>query len=331
MGRPPRSLWRAWLSAVPSALALRGAGSATPGTWLYVQSTAGWLRDPALRSQLPWSLRWFGRLAALRPGNPLALETVLRALMFLRRSLGRRHIARLVVDGATIHLDLRDPRFLAVPGELRTVPPLLARFLGRGDSVLDVGANHGAYAVAGSRLVGAEGWVLAVEPQPRLAEAVRLSLAEAPASFEVHRVVCGDRDREVDFHVPRATSGSAGIFPGFSGSTPHRRSAERMRPLDDIVDPDRLRGRLFVKLDVEGSEVLVLKGARRTIATHRPVILTEVNPESLSAAGESPRTLIATLRELGYDRYLTRRETDGERPLEGEIRDADIIALPAVL
>ena len=100
-----------------------------------------------------------------------------------------------------------------------------------------------------------------------------------------------------------------------------------MRPLDDIVGGRRFPGRVFLKLDVEGSEISVLRGARRTIAATKPAILAEVNPESLAAAGASTADLVRLLRELGYTRFVTRSEFRIERPLTDPMTERDIIAL----
>jgi len=314
------------MAAAPGAGTLREIVSRTPGSWLYHRPVLSWLSEAQLRAQLPRAYRWFALYCAMQSGDPVGAEPLLRLLIRHRERKGLDDRVPLRCEGSTVVLDLHDPRFLRVPGELRGLSALMTHYLGAGDSFLDIGANHGAYAVAAAALLGSTGFVLAVEPQARLAHVVEQSLRAGPTPFEVHPVACGDAAREVELHVPLATSGSAGLFAAYSASAAHRTARVPMRPLDDIVDPDRLRGRVFMKLDVEGSEISVLRGARRTIAATRPAILCEVNAEALAAAGASTDDLIATLRTLGYDRFATRERPGVERPLDGAICERDIIA-----
>jgi FkbM family methyltransferase len=66
------------------------------------------------------------------------------------------------------------------------------------------------------------------------------------------------------------------------------------------IDPNRVS---FIKLDAEGSEVLILKGMKSFLSTARPALSVEVNCDSLSAAGSSPQELQELLDELGFDLY----------------------------
>jgi hypothetical protein len=66
------------------------------------------------------------------------------------------------------------------------------------------------------------------------------------------------------------------------------------------IEPNKVS---FIKLDAEGSEVLILKGMKSFLSTARPALSVEVNCDSLSAAGSSPRELQDLLNELGFDLY----------------------------
>src|SRR5262249_21584781 len=68
-------------------------------------------------------------------------------------------------------------------------------------------------------------------------------------------------------------------------------------------------GRLaFVKMDVEGAELLAVRGGRARLARDRPVILTELNPVQLRrVSGCDPAALVAELESLGYRAHALRR------------------------
>lgn len=69
---------------------------------------------------------------------------------------------------------------------------------------------------------------------------------------------------------------------------------------DDLVDARHFPGQVFLKLDVEGSELAFLRGAGRMISQKMPRIMIELNPESLLAAGKKLHELIDFLRATEY-------------------------------
>ncbi len=74
----------------------------------------------------------------------------------------------------------------------------------------------------------------------------------------------------------------------------------RLIPLDDYIQEHPLPRLDLMKIDVEGAEVRVLQGARRTIARFRPVIVFEVCPAWLQRLNTNNAELLATLEGLGY-------------------------------
>ena len=326
---PPRlrALRRA-LRRVPGLVWLAEFFWNTPGSWLYRRPTSAWLGDEALVSQLPRAYRMFARYCSAQRGNPVGAEPLLRFIIWVRRVARAQSALRLDLQGRPVFVDLSDPRFLAVPRELSAgLPRILKAFLRPGDTFVDVGANHGSFAVTAAQLVGPDGLVVAIEPQARLADLVRRSLELSGARFAVHNVACGDSTGTARLYVPRASSGLGGLHPAFSGLGRHHTASVHLARLDDLLQPDRLPGRVFVKLDVEGSEARCLAGARNFLASAKPAILMEINPEALEAAGSAPAALAALLGELGYDRYLGGADLDREYPLDAPLADSNIIAL----
>ena len=302
----------------------------SPGSWLYQSGTIWWLSDPSLVQQLPLPYRLFARYCAAKGPDPAGAELLLRGIIALERlrKSSQEAIIPLRVEDVTVYLDLQDPRFLRVPQELRVVPRVLGHFLRPGDTFIDGGANHGTFSIVASRLVGSEGLVISIEPQPRKSSLVRRLLAGGSARFEVHQIACGNRSDQVAFYIPSATSGSAGLFPKFSAISQHSTIQVAMRRLDDVIDWRRLPGRTFLKLDVEGSELDFLLGARQLIQAVAPVLQIEVNPDAMQVAGRSKATLVKALHDLGYHRLVTPDDLTSQRPLAEEALERDVIALP---
>jgi FkbM family methyltransferase len=301
----------------------------TPGSWLYRRDMLSWLSDPALVRQLPWVYRLFARYCDGPGYQPMGAELLLRAIIALGpRKSSLDGIIPLQIGGVTVFLDLLDPRFLRIPLELTEAPRVLRHFLRPGDTFIDAGANHGTFSMIAARLVGAEGLVVSIEPQPRLAGILRKLATQSLSRFQVHEIACGQRSAEIEFYIPSATSGSGGLFRQFSGQSRHRTIQVAMRPLDDVIDWRRLPGRILLKLDLEGSELSCLAGAGRLLRATVPVLMLEINPAAMQAAAASKPALLKTLFDLGYRRFVTPVELEFPRPLTNEVPDGDIIVLP---
>ena len=303
----------------------------TPGTWLYKPPTIWWLSDPSLVRQLPRTYQLFARYCASPGYKPAGAELLLRGIIAFerRRKSSQDGIIPLHVGDATVFLDLQDPRFLRIPQELCDVQRVLKHFLRPGDTFIDIGANHGTFSIVASRLVGPQGLVVSIEPQPRKANLLGKLMPNGPSKFELYQIACGDHSGEVAFYIPSATSGSAGVFPQYSARSQHSTFQIALRRLDDVIDWRHLPGRTLLKLDVEGSELATLLGARQLIQAATPPLLIEINPKAMQAAGTSKTALTMTLLDLGYERIVTPRDLASERPLNKEALEWDLIALPA--
>lgn len=170
-------------------------------------------------------------------------------------------------------------------------------FLGEGAVLLEVGANAGYMTVPLARMVGEAGRVVAFEPQP----AIHRLLCANIALNGLSRVSCmhaavGAEEGSID--VPEIDPSQAGNYGAVSlaGGAQGRRSVQV-----PLVSLDRACGGLdrldAIKIDVEGMELEVLKGARDLIGRFRPVIVPENDRLERSPA------LIAHLLELGYRCY----------------------------
>lgn len=312
MSALPTSTWRARLKKIPGVapLAKRLFAPTFEGAWLYRQEVVQWLYDPSLRRQLPLPFRTFATYcAAQRPlwDDVVGGATALRAAMSARRRLGLPGHARLEVGDDVVYVSLDDPRMLQVPNELASPEAdtrVLHALLGPGDAFIDVGANHGSFSIVASRLVGPEGAVVAVEPQPRLAGLVERSLAEnAPGTDRrVLPFALADEPGTLCLHVPPGSSGSATLLSDVPEAAGWEAYEVPVRRLDDVVDPASLPGRLVMKLDVEGAEVGVLRGGLGLLRARRPALLLEINPRRIADAS-GPEALLAVAREAGYDGY----------------------------
>ena len=285
-------------------------GGSTQSDWLFKEATLKWITDPYYSRQFPLLYRLFSHYCALwirlgREQIPLAkqLFNILRRLQRMVASQISTLLKFPVLDG---FFDLEDPRFLAVGKEVvkGDIYRTLSRFISAGDTFVDLGANQGAFSLIASTLVGTSGLIVAIEPQPLLAGNITKSLAyKKSCRFEVHRIAVGDRDGTIDLLIPHSYSGTAGIYSGHSGIEMHTKLKVPIKRFDDAIDWNGFPGHVFVKLDIEGSELAFLKGARNMMTVRKPTLFMEINPTTLCASKTDKDELVAALMRYGYSHY----------------------------
>ena len=195
----------------------------------------------------------------------------------------------------------------AMPAEIRE----LAEHgrLRAGARVFDIGAHQGVVAMMLADLVGSAGTVVAVEATPHNADTARRN-AELNGLANVHVVHAagGDEPGTLAF-VPRMNGHVAGAE---EASVPVRAVT-----IDELTEQHGVPQVLFI--DVEGYELHVLRGARRTLAVHRPDLFVEVHMgEGLERHGTADDVL--ALIPGGYEIFVSRTEEGPYRPL-AEARD----------
>lgn len=162
---------------------------------------------------------------------------------------------------------------------------------------IDVGANVGDTAAIIRGACPAP--ILCVEGDPQVA---RL-LAENTAPLGDVRIVSsylGEESGERRVIIDKAGWNST-LMPAEGGEGG---VAVRFTTLDEVVDAaDHSRVKL-IKVDVEGYERRVLRGARRILGEGRPAVLFEHNRAALDAIGEDGAEIFADLRDLGYRSIL---------------------------
>ena len=184
----------------------------------------------------------------------------------------------------------------------------IQRILEPGMVVLDVGANIGWYTLMCAHAVGPTGRVHAFEPVPeevdRLRRNVRLN---ALSQVSVHEVAVSDA---VGVTCIGETRDAGATWVGEGDRE------VRTTTLDAFVDRQRLSRVDFVKMDIEGAEVLALRGAQRLLRELRPRLMVEVEPKPLSRFGFRPGDVLDALRRADYSLHCLagsrfREYTDG--------------------
>lgn len=182
------------------------------------------------------------------------------------------------------------------------------------DACVDVGANIGIMSVLFATHVRQTGKVVAVEPIPATAHTLRTTIAtlrlsnvivaeacasDRPGAREIMIPLQGAPDISASFCV--APANSARFIPGrVAGTT-----------VDALLAEHNISHRLaLLKIDVEGAEPLVLRGAAALLSgTHLPLVLIEANTPALARLGFTPQDICRFLPPDRFDLFCVQRST----------------------
>lgn len=178
----------------------------------------------------------------------------------------------------------------------------------KGDVIFDVGANHGYFTRLFSCAAGPGGSVHAFEPVPPTFADLCGTMNSTPgfANFTLNNFALGDTEGTAELHLPGDDDGQASMRMHNSGSWIGPATVHSHRcPVTTLDAYAAEMQRLdFVKCDVEGAELLVVRGAEHTLRRLSPVLFLEVNPDWTEAFGYTPHNLVSRLREAGYDTFF---------------------------
>jgi FkbM family methyltransferase len=160
---------------------------------------------------------------------------------------------------------------------------LVREFVAPGSVVWDIGANVGLFSFAAASLAGPDGQVIAVEPDAWLVQLLRKSALEQPPGSAPVQIVPAAAASEVSIRtLCLATRSRAANHLAEFGTTQTGGAREQQSVVAVTLDwlLEFLPAPSVVKIDVEGAELEVLKGAERLFQAVRPVVLCEVIPAS---------------------------------------------------
>lgn len=176
----------------------------------------------------------------------------------------------------------------------------------RSDDVLfDIGANIGLVALHAARKCR----TVAFEPDPSFLARLHRNLELNPdLCVEVLQLAISDDDGTSSLF----TDGAGGNSPSLVHQRQEKAAVEvRTQTLDSLVDSGSLPAPTVLKLDIEGAEILALRGAQRLL--HGPMrpraLFLEVHDSFLPGFDSSPEEVLTLVREAGYGKvsYEARR------------------------
>ncbi len=223
------------------------------------------------------------------------------------------------VNGVKIFLDSKD----SMEFSMRNFEPGVTRvFKGQiktGMVFVDIGAHIGYYTLLTSKLIGTDGFVFAFEPNPDNGILLEKSIkANGFKNIKLTKKALAQKTGKTSLFMSGVSNDSRCYFSG-----ENRKSIEvETVSLDDFFKGTDQKID-FIKMDVDGFEFSVLRGAEKTISNSKNLMLiSEFCPEYLTKAGEDPREYISYLEKLGFKISLIDDKN-------GDLKKADIDELLA--
>lgn len=175
--------------------------------------------------------------------------------------------------------------------------------------ILDIGANVGYYSLKFSKIMGHTGKIIAIEPDPNSYFTLKQNFELNDFSnIEIHNVAITDKNEVIHLFQNQTHSGKSSIFKNSDFKESIKIST---KTLDEITG-NRFSKIDFIKIDTEGSELSILKGATETLKiTHK--ILIELHEEILIKNEQNPLEIKKILELNGFKIKTFSEYWDGKK------------------
>jgi len=168
-----------------------------------------------------------------------------------------------------------------------------------GTDIIDIGANNGNFTIEFSEITGDTGRVFSFEPQRIVFQQLCGNVfMNGIDNVFAYNLAIGDTTGKTQINRPDYFSDDFVNFGDVSIESDKSKNSESVEVRE--LDSFEFNTVKLIKIDVQGYEVLVIKGAIETINKHRPIIFIEVEDHQLRKFGHSESDLLKTIEDLGY-------------------------------
>lgn len=182
----------------------------------------------------------------------------------------------------------------------------------KGDIILDIGAHIGLTAVLFGQKVSDTGRVYSFEPTPVsfkvLKETIRINKLENIIT-PVNRPVT-ESTGKVQFFISDTAVDVANSLVAYEDGKKLHGIELNGTSVDDFVNGEKLKKVNFIKIDAEGAELKVLKGAKETLISFKPLVILALHPIAIAANGDSLHNIYEYIQSLGYKIYMDQKEME---------------------
>lgn len=189
--------------------------------------------------------------------------------------------------------------------EMQVIPKILEN----PKTIVDIGANYGTYSFFLSKLYP-QARVFAFEPATSSYGILRKIIRK----FKLQNVIpvkkgLGEKEEIKEIVMPMHYTIIAYISDKNSKKNKEDESEEiKITTLDNFVRKNKIKNVNFIKCDVEGFELSVFKGARKTLKRFKPLVFVEIEERHTKKYGINPQQVLDFFKKLGYKSYSIKKD-----------------------
>jgi FkbM family methyltransferase len=220
-------------------------------------------------------------------------------------AVGIKTVSHSLAGGGEMILDTNDRLARRIRCEEAFEPAVrreIERHASRRGNVIDIGANIGYYTILASKLIGPAKRVYAFEPQARVLIKLRRNIeASGLPNVTVFPLALSDGAGSVPFHVPQEGAESHGSIHANGRFEVMKIVDVETQRLDDVLSNLGSPEIGLIKMDAEGAELPILRGATTLLSgPNRPVLVFEACEENCQPFDYCVYDLLHYIRSFGY-------------------------------
>lgn len=268
-----------------------------------------WKEQKSKKSAVYVLLHALNKVYSTSSPSRLASEVV-RLWYYKKFRLGYK-IIRIKYGSITCQFEAISPKNLwhiaiGSQHENKFLPKLFDKYIKLGDVCLDIGGHTGMYTIPLALRVGEKGRVFVFEPELSGYKAILRNLSlNNLSNVQVFNMAIGNKDTVVPFYI-RPDKDTHSIYEISPATMPKGQFSTqvKMSRIDTLVKGKKIPTPNFIKVDVEGAELEVIRGFGDVAISVR-AILVEIHKDALKLLGvlDPHSELITELRGKGFGKF----------------------------
>lgn len=213
---------------------------------------------------------------------------------------GTKGIAR-IINGVTIKLPVKYFRYFPADYEADNFQ-FLKENCKPANTVLDIGAHIGVFAVAAAKYVTGAGKVFAFEPTPSTNKLLQKTIQFnnlANVVFARNEAI-GKETGKTTFYISDTEGDNSNTLISYLDDRKIHKLEVNVTSVDTFVEEMKIDKTGFLKIDAEGAELDVMKGAIKTLQQHRPACILSIHPNPILAKGDKLEDIYDLIQQLNY-------------------------------
>jgi FkbM family methyltransferase len=213
------------------------------------------------------------------------------------------------ISGFSVRLPVRYARYFPENYEQDNFD-FLKKHCPEGGVVIDIGAHIGLFAVRAAQLTRHTGKVYAFEPTPNTQKLLQgtIALNKMHDSIIPRKEAVAEKDGVTYFYVSDNEGDNSNSLVGYREDKELHKTEVELTSIDSFVRKQNLTRIDFIKIDAEGYEYNVLKGAEETFLKFRPKAILALHPDGIRSNGNFLEEIYDLLKKLNYQVVFEEKE-----------------------